>query len=56
MSESSKPSKPSKRIVLSELDAEVREAVAATRERVAALHAELPRWGLVVWSKQRASA
>ena len=50
MSESSKSSKPSKRIVLSELDAEVREAVAATRERVALLHAELPRWGLVVWT------
>ena len=44
MSESPEP------IVLSELDAEVREAVAATRERVAALHAELPRWGLVVWT------
>ena len=43
-------SESSKRIVLSELDAEVREAVAATRERVAALHAELPRWGLVVWT------
>ena len=37
-------------IVLSELDAEVRAAVAATREKVAALHAELPRWGLVVWT------
>ena len=36
-------SESSKRIVLSELDAGVREAVAATRERVAALHAELPR-------------
>ena len=44
MSESPEP------IVLSELDAEVREAVAATREKVAALHAELPRWGLVVWT------
>ena len=43
-------SESSKRIVLSELDAGVREAVAATRERVAALHAELPRWGLVVWT------
>ena len=39
-----------KPIVLSELDAEVRGAVAATREKVAALHAELPRWGLVVWT------
>lgn len=28
----------------------VREAVAATREVVARLHAELPRWGLVVWT------
>ncbi|BDA64775.1 L-ribulose-5-phosphate 4-epimerase [Actinomyces capricornis] len=37
-------------IVLSELDEEVQAAVAATRERVAALHAELPRWGLVVWT------
>ncbi|MBO3723736.1 L-ribulose-5-phosphate 4-epimerase [Actinomyces bowdenii] len=39
-----------RRIVLSELDEEVQAAVAATRERVAALHAELPRWGLVVWT------
>lgn len=37
-------------IVLSELDADIQEAVAATRERVSALHAELPRWGLVVWT------
>ena len=44
LAESSEP------IVLSELDAEVREAVAATRRKVAALHAELPRWGLVVWT------
>ena len=29
---------------------EVREAVARTREVVADLHAELPRWGLVVWT------
>lgn len=29
---------------------EVRERVARARERVAALHAELPRWGLVVWT------
>lgn len=28
----------------------VRERVARARERVAALHAELPRWGLVVWT------
>ncbi|WP_136519097.1 L-ribulose-5-phosphate 4-epimerase [Cellulomonas telluris] len=30
--------------------AAVRDAVAAARERVSALHAELPRWGLVVWT------
>ena len=29
---------------------EVGDAVARTREVVAALHAELPRWGLVVWT------
>jgi L-ribulose-5-phosphate 4-epimerase len=29
---------------------EVRDAVARTRDTVAALHAELPRWGLVVWT------
>ncbi|WP_298454673.1 L-ribulose-5-phosphate 4-epimerase [uncultured Cellulomonas sp.] len=29
---------------------EVRDAVARTRDVVAALHAELPRWGLVVWT------
>lgn len=29
---------------------EVRDAVARTRETVATLHAELPRWGLVVWT------
>jgi len=28
----------------------VREEVARARETVAALHAELPRWGLVVWT------
>ncbi len=37
-------------IVLSELDEDVQAAVAATRERVALLHGELPRWGLVVWT------
>ncbi|WP_172119462.1 L-ribulose-5-phosphate 4-epimerase [Actinomyces faecalis] len=36
--------------VLTELDDSLQAAVAATRERVAALHAELPRWGLVVWT------
>jgi L-ribulose-5-phosphate 4-epimerase len=30
--------------------ADVRDAVARTRDVVAALHAELPRWGLVVWT------
>lgn len=40
----------STRIVLSELDEEVQAAVASTRERVAALHGELIRWGLVVWT------
>lgn len=35
---------------LDQLPDDVRRAVAATRERVAALHAELPRWGLVVWT------
>ena len=29
---------------------DVREAVARAREKVSALHAELPRWGLVVWT------
>ncbi|MBO0899530.1 L-ribulose-5-phosphate 4-epimerase [Cellulomonas sp. zg-ZUI222] len=29
---------------------DVREAVADAREKVSALHAELPRWGLVVWT------
>ena len=37
-------------LVLTELPETVQEAVAATRERVAALHAELPRNGLVVWT------
>ncbi len=37
-------------LVLAELPASTQEAVAATRERVAALHAELPRNGLVVWT------
>lgn len=35
---------------LADQPAEVREAVARTREVVARLHAELPRWGLVVWT------
>ena len=37
-------------LVFAELDADLRAAVSATRQRVAALHAELPRWGLVVWT------
>ncbi|MDN5685951.1 MAG: L-ribulose-5-phosphate 4-epimerase [Brachybacterium sp.] len=37
-------------IALAQLPAEVQAAVAATRERVAALHAELPRNQLVVWT------
>ncbi|TRY19718.1 L-ribulose-5-phosphate 4-epimerase [Tessaracoccus rhinocerotis] len=37
-------------IVLSELTADQQAAVAATREKVAALHAELPRNELVVWT------
>ena len=37
-------------IDLAQLPAEVQEAVAAARERVAALHAELPRNALVVWT------
>lgn len=37
-------------IRLDELPAEVQQAVAATREKVARLHAELPRWELVVWT------
>ena len=37
-------------IELSKLPAEVQEAVQRTRENVARLHAELPRWELVVWT------
>lgn len=37
-------------IVLSELDPQIQDAIAATRQRVAALHGELIRWGLVVWT------
>lgn len=37
-------------IRLTDLSADVQQQVAATRERVAALHAELPRGGLVVWT------
>ncbi len=35
---------------LDEYTPQVREAVAAARVKVSALHAELPRWGLVVWT------
>ncbi|OLO48569.1 L-ribulose-5-phosphate 4-epimerase [Actinomyces oris] len=38
------------KIRLTDLDEQTQEAVAGTRRRVAALHAELPRWGLVVWT------
>ena len=37
-------------LVLADLPTATQEAVAATRERVAALHAELPRNQLVVWT------
>jgi L-ribulose-5-phosphate 4-epimerase len=37
-------------LVLTDLPAAAQRAVAATRERVAALHAELPRNQLVVWT------
>lgn len=35
---------------LAGVPAELRDAVDAAKERVAALHAELPRWELVVWT------
>lgn len=35
---------------LADYSPSVQEAVARTRDVVAALHAELPRWGLVVWT------
>ncbi|MBO3094303.1 L-ribulose-5-phosphate 4-epimerase [Cellulomonas dongxiuzhuiae] len=35
---------------LDEYAPEVRDAVARAREQVSRLHAELPRWGLVVWT------
>jgi L-ribulose-5-phosphate 4-epimerase len=37
-------------IQLAALPAETQDAVRRTRARVAALHAELPRWELVVWT------
>ena len=40
----------SERLRLADLDEQTKGAVADTRRRVAALHAELPRWGLVVWT------
>ncbi|MBO3088363.1 L-ribulose-5-phosphate 4-epimerase [Cellulomonas dongxiuzhuiae] len=35
---------------LDEYGPEVRDAVARARDQVSRLHAELPRWGLVVWT------
>lgn len=35
---------------LNEYPAHVRQSVELTRRRVSELHAELPRWGLVVWT------
>lgn len=35
---------------IEEFTQEQQDAIAQTRERVAKLHAELPRWGLVVWT------
>ena len=43
-------------LVLDELPVEVQEQVAACRAEVSALHAELPRWGLVVWTAGNVSA
>lgn len=43
-------------LVLAELPQAVREKVTATREEVAALHAELPRNSLVVWTAGNVSA
>ena len=40
----------SERIRLADLDEQMQGAIAGTRQRVADLHAELPRWGLVVWT------
>ncbi len=37
-------------VTLDEMSAEVRAEVARVRALVARLHAELPRWGLVVWT------
>lgn len=37
-------------INIADLTSEQQQAIAHTRERVAALHAELPRWELVVWT------
>ena len=37
-------------VTLDEMSAEVRAEVARVRDLVARLHAELPRWGLVVWT------
>jgi L-ribulose-5-phosphate 4-epimerase len=39
-----------------EVSAEIRAAIDAAKEQVARLHAELPRWGLVVWTAGNVSA
>ena len=38
------------------VEADVAEAVASLRAKVASLHAELPKWGLVVWTAGNVSA
>ncbi|MEL4358876.1 MULTISPECIES: L-ribulose-5-phosphate 4-epimerase [unclassified Luteococcus] len=43
-------------LVLDEFPVEVQEQIAACRAEVSALHAELPRWGLVVWTAGNVSA
>lgn len=41
---------------LDDFDDQLRHEVAACRAEVSALHAELPRWGLVVWTAGNVSA
>jgi L-ribulose-5-phosphate 4-epimerase len=41
---------------LGDLDPDLRAAVEKAREEVADLHAELPRWGLVIWTAGNVSA
>lgn len=43
-------------LVLTQLPQEVQAQVAACRSEVSDLHAELPRWGLVVWTAGNVSA